>query len=110
MTLNDTTSRNNHLSQLKTDLGANSKIKGYDSGGTLLFVITAVTYGTPSAGSMSVTASTGDSSNDASGTVNNLKLTTSADAVIATIASGEITAGTVVSGGTTSLTSLSITI
>lgn len=110
MTLNDVTTRNSHLSALSSALGANSKIKGYESGGTLLFVITAVTYGSPSSGSMSVTSSTGDSSNDASGTVNNLKLTTSGDTVIATIASGEITAGTVTAGGTTSLTSLSITI
>lgn len=108
MTVNDTTTKNSLLSTFVTAVGANGTLT-VRAGSTTLAVLTGVTWGTPASGSVSFTA-TQDASNDASGTADNVQLKTNGGTLIATFASGEITIGSVTSGGTTSLTSGAISI
>ncbi len=110
MTVNDTTTKNAVLQALKDAMGAGGTITIRDSTPTVLAILTAVTFGTPSAGSMSFTATT-DASNDATGTKNDAQFKTSGSTVIFTLASAEITVtGSIVASGTTALTSGSITL
>lgn len=110
ITLNSATAKNSVLSALSTAVGSDGTMEVQTSGGTVLAILTGVTFGSPSAGSMSVTA-TADSSNDATGTADKLVFKTSGGTTIFTIPTGDVTWGpstAVTSGGTATLTSLTI--
>lgn len=113
--------RNAILSAVSTALGAGGTLDvrtGSAPGvgtvsGTLLATLTGVTYGSPSAGAMTVSA-TADSAGDASGTPGHYNLKTSGGTVkiqgTAGVGSGELSFDTTISlGGAVSLTSGSIT-
>lgn len=111
ITIADTTAKNAQLTALSTSVGAGGTITVRSSGGTTLAVLTSLSFGSPSAGSMTFTA-TADSSNDATGTADNLAFKTSGGTIIFTIPNADITwspSSSVTSGGTATLTSGTIT-
>jgi hypothetical protein len=114
--------RNSRLSGIPTAMGAGGKLKIYTGSppgaanaatGTLLSTLTAVVFGTPAAGAMSISA-TADSSAAATGTPGYYRFTKSDDTVeiegTAGVGSGEDSFDSGVSlGGNVSLTSGTIT-
>lgn len=111
ITILSTTAKNSQLSALSTSVGAGGTIEVQDSGGTVLAIMTGATFGTPSAGSMTVTA-TADSSNDATGTGNKLVFKTSGGTAIFSSPSSDLTfspSTTVTATGTATLTSFTLT-
>lgn len=111
ITILTSTAKNSQLSALSTSVGAGGTIEVQTSGGTVLAILTGATFGTPSAGSMTVTA-TADSSNDATGTANKLVFKTSGGTAIFEIPNADVTwtpSTSVTSGGTATLTSCTIT-
>lgn len=113
--------RNARLSAIATALGAGGTLKVYTGSspgvssaatGTLLSTLTAVVFGTPSAGAVAVTA-TADPSNAASGTPGYVRLAASGGTAIADftagVGSGEVNfTATVALGGTDTDTSFTI--
>lgn len=103
--------KNALLTALSTAVGAGGTCELQTSGGTVLAVLTGLTFGSPSGGSMTVTA-TADSSNDASGTANKLVIKTSGGTATFEVPNADVTwspSSTVTSGGTATLTSFTIT-
>ena len=107
-TVNDVTTKNAILSAISTAISTGGKIRVYQST-TVLAELINVVFGSPSAGTMTFTA-TADSSNDASGTADAVKILNSSNTVIITFAGGEFTIGSVVASGTTTLTAGSLSI
>lgn len=110
-TINSTTAKNAQLTALSTSVGAGGTIELQASGGTVLAILTSLSFGSPSSGSMTFTA-TADSSNDATGTANKLVFKTSGGTNIFEIPNADITwspSTSVTSGGTATLTSGTIT-
>lgn len=111
LTVSDTTTKNSLLSTLSTAVGAGGTLVVRNSSNTTLAILTSLSFGTPSAGSMTFTA-TADSSNDATGTADNLAFRTSGGTIIFTVPNADITwspSSSVTSGGTATLTSGTIT-
>lgn len=111
LTMNLTSLKNSILSAISSAMGAGGTIEVQDASSVVLAVLTGVTFGTPSSGSMSVTA-TADSSNDASGTGNKLVFKTSGGTVVFTAPSGDLTwspSSTVTATGTMTLTTATLT-
>lgn len=108
----DSATKNAILSAISTQLGAGGTLEVQDSGGAVLAVLTGLTLGTPSAGSMTYSA-TPDSSNDATGTANKLVMKTSGGTAKVSIPIGDITftpSTSVTSGGTATLSSGTLTL
>jgi hypothetical protein len=101
--VNDTATKNALLSTLISQISTGGKIRVYQ-GATVLAELTSLSFGTPASGSVTFTG-TADSSNDASGTADAVKLLKSDNTVVITFTSGEFTIGPVVLSGTTTLTS-----
>lgn len=111
ITLLTTAAKNAQLTALSTSVGASGTIEVQTSGGTVLAILTGATFGSPSAGSMTITA-TADSSNDATGTANKLVFKTSGGTATFEIPNADVTwtpSTSVTSGGTATLTSCTIT-
>lgn len=109
LTINDTTAKNAQLTALSTSVGAGGTLTFRSSTPTTLAILTGATFGSPSGGSMSVTA-TADSSVDATGTANDVQIKTSGGTVIATVPIGDITiTGSITASGSLTLTSFTIT-
>lgn len=111
ITIIDTTAKNAQLTALSTSVGAGGTIEVQDASSVVLAILTAATFGTPSAGSMSVTA-TADSSNNATGTGNKLVFKTSGGTSIFSSPSADLTfspSTTVTALGTATLTTFTLT-
>lgn len=111
ITVNDTTAKNAQLTALSTSVGSGGTIEVQASAGTVLAILTGATFGSPSSGSMTVTA-TADSSNNATGTADKLVVKTSGGTAIFTVPNADVTwspSSSVTSGGTATLTSFTIT-
>lgn len=111
ITVNDTTAKNSLLTALSTAVGAGGSIEVQDSSNVVLAQLAGLSFGSPSSGSMTFTA-TADASNNATGTANKLVFKTSGGTTIFTIPSADITwspSSSVTSGGTATLTSGTIT-
>lgn len=105
-----TAAKNALLTSMGTALGSGGTCELQSSGGTVLAILTGVTFGSPSGGTVTVTA-TADSSNDATGTANKLVLKTSGGTATYEIPNADVTWGpstAVTSGGTATLTSFTI--
>jgi hypothetical protein len=114
--------RNARLAAIATAAGSGGTLKIYTgtspgvsvtATGTLLSTLTAVVFGTPSAGAVAITA-TADPSNAASGTPGYARLATSGGTAIAdftaAVGSGEINFNAMIAlGGTDTDTSFTIT-
>ncbi len=110
MTINDTTTKNAILTAIVSAVGSGGSIVIRNSGATTLDTLTSVTIGSVSGGSVSFT-STASSSNAASGTAYDALVKTSGGTTIATLAQAEITVtGSIVSGGTLTQTSGTISL
>ncbi len=110
MTVNDTTTKNAILSAIVSALGSGGTIVIRNSGATTLATLTVLAFGSPSGGSVSFTT-TASSSNAASGTAYDALLKTSGGTTICTLAQAELTVtGSIVSGGTLTETSGTISL
>lgn len=111
ITVNDTTAKNAQLTALSTSVGAGGSIEVQDASSVVLAQLTSLSFGSPSSGSMTFTA-TADSSNNNTGTANKLVFKTSGGTAIFTIPNADVTwspSSSVTSGGTATLTSGTIT-
>jgi hypothetical protein len=110
VTVNDTTTKNAILSAISSAVGSGGTIVIRNSGATTLATLTALAFAAPSGGSMSFTT-TASASNANSGTAFDALVKTSGGTTICTLAQAELTVtGSIVSGGTLTATSGTISL